>query len=91
MLNYGRKRRLRYINNYANQLTRGSVEQFNAENILSVYSFIVVTDGEPIHPRSNDAEFSSMCDFPEKDIKLPKWSCVLNWCSECPGVSVLDS
>ena len=30
--------------------------------------------------------FSSMCEFPDKDIKFPKWSCVLNFCSECPGV-----
>ena len=32
-----------------------------------------------------------MCDFTEKDIKLQKWSCVLNCCSECPGVFVPDA
>ena len=26
-----------------------------------------------------------MCDFTDRDIKLPKWSCVLNCYSECPG------
>ena len=29
-----------------------------------------------------------MCEFFDKDIKYPKWSCVLNCCSECPGVFV---
>ena len=32
--------------------------------------------------------FDSMCDFPGKDIKLPKWSCALNFCSEFHGVFV---
>ena len=32
-----------------------------------------------------------MCDFLEKDIKFPKWSCVLNFCSERPGVFVPDT
>ena len=32
-----------------------------------------------------------MCDFPEKYIKFPKWSCVLNCCSECPGIFVTDA
>ena len=29
-----------------------------------------------------------MCDFPEKYFKLPKWSRVLNCCSEFPVVLV---
>ena len=32
-----------------------------------------------------------MCDFTDKYIKSPKWSCVLNFCSECPGVFVPDA
>ena len=32
-----------------------------------------------------------MCYFPDKDIKFPKWSCVLKCCSECPGVFVPDA
>ena len=31
-----------------------------------------------------------MCDFPEKSFNLPKWSCVLNFCSEFPGAFVTD-
>ena len=64
-----------YKKNHKNSLTRGSVEQLNAENI---------------HPCAKDATFSSMCDFPEKYIKLPKCSCVLNCCSECCSVVVTD-
>ena len=29
-----------------------------------------------------------MCDFSGKDTNFPKWSCVLNCCSECTGVFV---
>ena len=47
----------------------GSFEQFNTENIASVYSDIVLPGGESIHPCAKDAEFSSMCDCPEKYIK----------------------
>ena len=32
-----------------------------------------------------------MCDCPDKDIKFPKWSCVLNYCSECTDVFVPDA
>ena len=32
-----------------------------------------------------------MCDCPDKDIKFPKWSCVLNCCSECTDVFVPDA
>ena len=32
-----------------------------------------------------------MCDFPEKYTNLPKWSCVLNVCSECPIFFVTDA
>ena len=71
-LNYWRKRRLRYINNRENSLTRGSVEQLNAENIFSRYSDVVLPDVESIHSRAKDSEFSSMCDFLEIYIKLPK-------------------
>ena len=57
----------------------------NAENISSRYSDVVLPDREPIYPREKYAVFSSMCEFPDKDIKFPKWSCVLNCCSECHG------
>ena len=32
-----------------------------------------------------------MCDFPEKDIKFSKCSYVLNYCSECTGLFVIDA
>ena len=64
--------------------------QLNAENIFSRYSDVVLPGGESIHPCAKDATFSSMCDFPEKYIKLPKCSCVLNCCSECCSVVVTD-
>ena len=48
----------------------------------------MLPDGEPIHTRAKYSALSSMCDFPDKDMKFPKWSCVLNCCSECPGVFV---
>ena len=49
------------------------------------YSDVVLPDGYPIHKLSKNAAFSSMCDFTEKYIELTKLSCVLNFCSECPG------
>ena len=55
------------------------MEQLNAENVFSMYGDVVLSDGEPIRPRAKYASFASMCDFPDKEIKFPKWSCVLNW------------
>ena len=64
------------------------VKQFNAENISSRYGDVVLPDGEPTHPRSKDSACAIICNFTDKDIKLPKCSRVLNCCSECPGVFV---
>ena len=89
MLNRWRKWGLRYIKNHENYLTWRPVEQLNSENIFSRYSDVVLPDGELIYPYDKDAAFSSMWDFPGKDIKLPKWSCVWNFCSECPGIFLL--
>ena len=62
----------------------------NAVNILSRYSDVVLPDREPIHPRAKYATFFSMCEFPDKDIKFPKWLCVLNGFSEFTGVFVTE-
>ena len=71
-LNHWRKRRLIYINNNSNLSTRGSVEKSNSENIFYRYGHVVLIDREKIHPCAKYATFASMCDFPEKYIKLPK-------------------
>ena len=68
-----------------------SFEKLNAENIASRYIEVVLTDGEPIYTCGKDSEFSSMSDCTNKYIKFPKWSCVLNYCIEYPGVFVTDS
>ena len=81
LINHWCKRRLRYINNHANSLTIISVEQLNTENIFSSYSDVVLPYVELINPCAKDAAFYSMSDFPENDIKLPMWSCMLNCCS----------
>ena len=91
LLNHWSKRQLRYIKNHANSLTRVSVEQLNEENIFSRYGDVVLPDREPTQPCAKYSSFANMCDFPEKYTKLPKWSCVLNCCSECPGVFVPDA
>ena len=43
-LNHWCKGRMRYIKNHENSLTRGSVENFNAENIFSRYSDVALPD-----------------------------------------------
>ena len=48
------------------------MEELNAENIFPIYTDVVLPSGEPIHPRAKDSEFTSMCDFPDKDIKISK-------------------
>ena len=48
-LNHWRERRLLYINNNENSLTMGSVEHFNAENIFSIYSDVVLPERESIY------------------------------------------
>ena len=87
-LNHWYKQQLRYINNRANSLSRVSAEQLNAETIFIRYSDVLLPDGESINPRAKYSAFASMCDFPEKGIKLLKRSCVLNCCSEFPSVFV---
>ena len=69
------------MNNHKNSLTRGSDEQLNEETIFTRYGDVVLPDGEEIHPCSKDYVYTSMCDFPKNDIKLPKWPCMLNCCS----------
>ena len=59
--------------------------------IHSRYSEVVLPDGETIHLRDKNSAFKSIREFPDKYIKLPKWSCILNCCSEGPGVSVTDA
>ena len=76
--------------NHENSLTRGSVEQFNTENIFSVFSYVVLLDVESIHPCAKYSSFASMCGLPNKYIKLSKWSCVLIFCIKCPSVFVPD-
>ena len=80
--------RLIDINKNGNLLSRGPDEQLKTKYILSRYGNILLPDGELVNPCAKYSAFASMCDFPEKDIKIPKWSCVLNWCSEFPGVFV---
>ena len=65
-LNNWRKQQPRYINNHANELSMVSAQQFNAENILSRYSYVVLTYKESINPCAKYATFANMCDFPEK-------------------------
>ena len=43
-LNHWHKRRMGYINNHENSLSRGSVEQFNADNIASIYGDFILPD-----------------------------------------------
>ena len=45
LLNHWRKRRLRYIKNNENSLTRRLFEQLHAENVFSRYIYVVLTDG----------------------------------------------
>ena len=58
----------------------------NTETIFTIYIDVVLTHGESIHPCAKYSAFYIMCDFLEKDIKFPNWSCVLNCYSERPGV-----
>ena len=53
------------------------------------YSEVVLPDGKQIHPCSRDNKFEIMYNCTDKDIKFPKWSCVLNWFNECYGVFFL--
>ena len=49
-----------------------SNEKLNEENIASIDGEFVWTNVEIIHPRDKYDEFSSMCDCPDKYIKIPK-------------------
>ena len=44
----------------------------DAKIISPGYSDAVLLDREHKNPRSNDASFDSMCDFPDKNIKFTK-------------------
>ena len=58
----------------------------NTETIFTIYIDVVLTHGESIHPCAKYSAFYILCDFLEKYIKFPNWSCVLNCYSERPGV-----
>ena len=48
-------------------------EELNEENIASIYSEVLLSDREPIHPRSKYDTFTNIYDCNAKDIKFPKW------------------
>ena len=64
----------------------GYHEKLIAENIASRYSEFVLPDGEHINPHAEDAVSESMCNFPDKDIKISKVLMCVNflqctsWC-----------
>ena len=64
----------------------GSDEKLNQQNTAYRYSEPLLTAIELIYPHDKYYAFESMCDGSEKDIKLTKWSYVLNGCSECTAV-----
>ena len=70
----------------AKLLTRGSVEQLNAQNILTRCSDVVLPDGEPIFTYDKDHAFASMCEFSDNNIKFPNYSCVFNFRSKFSGL-----
>ena len=63
-----------------------SDEKINTGNIASRYGWGVLPYVEPIHPCAKDTVFISIYVFPYNYIKLTKYSCVLNCCSEFPVV-----
>ena len=59
----------------------GDDERSNTENIYPTYSGYLLPWLQPILTRVKYDAFESIYDCPDKDIKLPKWSCILNCCS----------
>ena len=71
--------------------TKGSDEKLNKENIVSTYSDVVLPDRATIHTCDKLTSFTIIHEFTDKYIKFLKCSCVLNCCSECPGVFLRDA
>ena len=67
-----RKQLLICINNDSKLFRKVSFETFNAQSISSRYSGVILPGGEHIHPCSKGAAFVGMCDFSNKNIKVPK-------------------
>ena len=84
-INHWLKRRLRYINNHSNSLTRLSVEQFNAEIFFPVMVMLYYLMENRLFRVPKMMHFPVCVNFLTKISNFPKWSCVLNWWSECPG------
>jgi hypothetical protein len=40
--------------------------------------------GFPLHSKTSQAAFSTMCSFPAENIDIPHWHCVLKCCENCP-------
>ena len=82
--------RLRFINNCEKLFMSVLYEQLNAENIASRYSEVLWPYVETIRICTKYDAFPNVGDCPDKDIKIPKWPCVLNCRIYCSGVFVLD-
>ena len=68
------------LNKYARSFISGTNARFNAINMTSSYSNVLLIYLENIHIRAKYAAFTIMCHFPGKNIKLTKCPYVLIFC-----------
>ena len=57
---------------------------------VDVYRNQAFPNGMELHKKASHAAFSTMCSFPDSNIDLPHWNCVLKCCSQCPKLIIPD-
>ena len=44
--------------------------------------------GHHIYQKTHDTSMAKMCTYPPYQHALPHWKCVLNFCENCPRISI---
>ena len=70
-----------YINYASTRLLQGSKNDFIA------YQNKIFPNNSRIHLRAGDAVSSYHCTSTMTGSNIPKWDCILNYCSDCPRMN----
>ena len=46
--------------------------------------------GSHIYVKASDMANATMCTYPHSDHALPHWQCILQYCSDCLFISLID-
>ena len=82
----------KYLKHFENAMLIQPRTRSHQQNTLRVdtYRNQAFPDGDHLHKKASHAVFSTMCAFPDNNIDLPHWRCVLKCCDNCPNLFIPD-